>query len=192
MSTQTLATTITIGPVRVSYHNLLKPRSQNGNAEEKKYGATFLIPKSIPAIKQSIDSAIEAAIRDGLNTKWNGSAPPQPPIPLSDGDGVRPNGDRYSPECYSNYVMSAKSKDKPEIVNMQLQPIINESEIYNGMYVYASVSFFSYARSGKKGIGCSLNAVMKYKDGDPLGRRITAASAFASILNQNDWGEKNV
>jgi len=177
--------TTTIGPARIFYHHLLSPYSQGANQDEKKYSVTMLVPKSDPDIKRSIDAAIEAAMDKGIQTKWNGVAPPRPAIPLYDGDDLRSNGEPFGPEASGNYVLTASSKEQPEIVDTALQPILNDRDIYRGAYIYASVSFFSYARNGKKGVGCGINAVLKYKDGEPFeGGRVTAAQAFAPLIRK--------
>lgn len=55
----------------------------------------------------------------------------------------------------------------PYVVDANIQPILQQSEIYSGMYGRANVSFFPYNASGKKGIGCGLNGVQKLRDGEP-------------------------
>ena len=87
----------------------------------------------------------------------------------------------YGPECKGHWVFTASSKNRPDVIGLDRQPIINESEIYSGVYAYVAVSFFPYNNKGRKGVGCSLNAVMKSRDGDPLGYKITAEEAFAGI-----------
>ncbi|NLT96820.1 MAG: DUF2815 family protein [Christensenellaceae bacterium] len=173
-------TTVTTGEVRISYEHLLKPHANSNlpNAELK-YSATLLIPKSDIATKQRIDAAIQAAIQEGITTKWGGVKPPQIPIPIHDGDGVRQSGEPYGPECKGHWVMTASSKQQPEIVDLNLQPIINATEIYSGMYARVCVNFFAYANAGKKGIGCGLGPVQKTRDGEPLAGGISAAEAFS-------------
>ena len=105
---------VTLGPVRVSYHNLFKPYAQMGNTENMKYTLTMLIPKSDPTMKSTIDAAIEAAAHEALHTKWNGSAPVSLLTPVHNGDGLRPNGEDYGAECAGCYVMTANSKEKPK------------------------------------------------------------------------------
>ena len=178
----TQARTVTIGPVRVSYHNLLTPRSASGDAEDKKYSLTALIPKDDPVIKAAIEAAIDAAVQEAIHTKWNGIAPVPLIAPLHDGDGPRPNGESYKPECAGHFVLNAKSREQPEIVDSNLNPLLNKNEIYSGMWVYVSVSFYAYMRSGKKGIGCGLGPVMKFKDDEHLSGRITAKKAFSSLM----------
>jgi hypothetical protein len=176
-------TTITIGPVRVMYPHLWTPQ---GNEEKKKYGATFLLPKSDTENKAKIDEAMEKAIQAGIQNKWGGARPASPPVSIYDGDGLRPNGEPFGKEFNGCHVIKANSAHKPEIVNMALQPIIDESEIYSGVYVYAAITLYPYMSNGRKGIGLWLGPVLKYKDGEPLGGTIKAAGVFSDIIKENE------
>ena len=170
-------TIVTTGEVRISYEHLMKPYANQQGAEPK-FSATLLIPKSDVATKQRIDAAIQAATQEGINSKWNGVRPPQVAIPIYDGDGVRPNGEPFGPECKGHWVMTASSRIRPEVVDLNLNPIIDATEVYSGMYARVNINFFPYNAAGKKGIGCGLGPVQKTRDGEPLGGRITAAEAF--------------
>lgn len=171
------ATQVVTGEVRISYEHLLKPYANQPN-QEPKYSATLLIPKSDIATKQRIDAAIQAAIQEGVSSKWGGVRPAQPKVPLYDGDGVRPNGEAFGPECKGCWVMTASSKQMQEIVDSNRNPVIDSTQIYSGMYAKIALNFFPYFNSGNKGIGCGLGPVMKTRDGEPLGGRMTAADAF--------------
>lgn len=173
---------VVTGRVRLSYVHLFTPYvNPNGNGEPK-YSTTILLPKSDVATKQRIDAAIQAAIQAGITTKWNGVRPPQVAIPVHDGDGVRPSdGMPFGDECKGHWVFTASSKQPPQIVDLQLNPIINQTEIYSGIYARVSVQFFPYAVSGKKGIGCGLGNVQKLEDGEPLGGRTTAEDDFKDL-----------
>lgn len=173
------ATEVTTNEVRISYEHLLKPYAQDPKAEPK-YSATLLIPKTDVATKQRIDAAIQAAVTEGISNKWGGVRPPQIPVPLHDGDGVRPNGEPFGPECRGHWVMTASSKLPPEIVDASLNPVIQPTEIYSGMYARVNINFFAYFNTGKKGIGCGLGPVQKTRDGEPLGGRVSAAEAFGA------------
>lgn len=94
------------------------------------------------------------------------------------GDGVRPTGEYFSAECKGHFVMTASSEMRPQIVDINMNEIINPTEIYSGMYARVSIRFFPYFNSGKKGIGCGLCNVQKLEDGEPLGARINAADDF--------------
>ncbi|MEW6663040.1 MAG: ssDNA-binding protein [Bacillota bacterium] len=170
---------VVTGKVRLSYCHLFTPYANpNGNGEPK-YSVTILLPKSDVATKQRIDVAIQAAVSAGISSRWNGVRPPQIAIPIHDGDGVRPSdGMPFGDEYKGHWVFTASSKQPPQIVDLSLNPIINQSEVYSGIYARVSVQFFPYSNSGKKGIGCSLGNVQKLEDGEPLGGRTTAADDF--------------
>jgi hypothetical protein len=168
---------VVTGKVRLSYANLVTPRAQK-QGDKLKYSTTLLIPKSDIATKQRIDAAINAAIQEGITSKWNGARPAQPAIPIYDGDGVRPTGEYFSPECKGHWVVTASSEQRPQIVDINMNDIINATEIYSGMYARVSIRFFSYFNSGKKGVGCGLGNVQKLEDGEPLGGRTNAADDF--------------
>ena len=55
-------------------------------------------------------------------------------------------------------------------------PIINQSEVYSGMYGRVNVTFFPYSFGGKKGIGCGLGPVQKLRDGESLGGSAPSAA----------------
>lgn len=174
-------TNVTTGEVRLSYVHLFKPYAAMQGQEEK-YSCTILVPKTDTATMGRINAAIEAAKQKGISEKWNGQCPPVIPTPVNDGDGVRPSdGMPYGPECKGHWVFNASAKVDypPEVVDSQGNPIINQSEIYSGIYAYVNVNFYPYSFSGKKGIGCGLGPVMKRRDGEPLSSgTVSAAKAF--------------
>lgn len=178
-------TFVVTGKARLSYVHLFQPYAHQPG-QEPKYSTTILIPKSDVATKQKIDAAIHAATEQGVMKTWNGARPPMLAIPVYDGDGVRPNGDAFGPECKGHWVFTASSKQPPQIVdyNTGLSPIINQSDVYSGMYAFVSINFYPYANSGKRGIGCGLNNVCKVADGEPLGGRTNAADDFAGLMPQ--------
>lgn len=170
-------TTITTGQARLSYVHLFQPYSgQQG--QEPKYSVTILIPKTDIATKQRIDAAINAAITAAVAGKWNGARPPQISTPVQDGDGLRRNGEPFGQECKGHWVINASSKQQPPVCDINLNPIINQTEIYSGIYARVNINFFGFFNSGNKGIGCGLNAVQKVADGEPLGGRVSVESAF--------------
>lgn len=169
--------------MRLSYVHLFKPYAAMVGQEEK-YSCTILVPKTDTTTMARINAAIEAAKQRGISEKWNGQCPPIVPTPVYDGDGVRPSdGMAFRPECKGHWVFTASAKVDypPEIVDANGSPIINQSEVYSGMYAYVNVSFYPYAFGGKKGIGCGLGPVMKRRDGESLGGSApTAAQAFGT------------
>ena len=177
-------TNVTTGEARLSYVHLFKPHAQQPGAEEK-FSCTVLVPKSDTATKARIDAAIEAAKQKGINGKWNGVCPPIVPHPVYDGDGVRPSdGMPFGPACKGHWVFtaSAKAAYPPEVVDQNGNPMINQSEMYSGVYALVNVEFYPYMFGGKKGIGCGLGPVKKVRDGEALGGSApTAAQAFGAL-----------
>lgn len=180
-------TNVTTGEVRLSYVHLFKPYAAVPGGEEK-FSCTILVPKTDTATMARINAAVEAAKQKGISEKWNGQCPPIVPTPIYDGDGVRPSdGMAFGPECKGHWVFTASAKVDypPEVVDANGNPIINQSEVYSGMYAYVNVSFYPYSFSGKKGIGCGLGPVMKRRDGESLGGSApTAAQAFGTAAPQ--------
>lgn len=178
---QNIPTKVLTGEARLSYVALTAPRaSQQGG--EAKYNVTLLIPKTDAATYQNILSSIEAAAADAQGKLWNGVRPPVLPVPLHDGDGVRENGTPYGPECKGHWVMTASTKNKPQVVHQSdVATELAPQDIYSGMYARVTVNFFGYLNNGKKGIGCGLGNVMKTRDGEALAGGASATVDFAEV-----------
>ena len=169
------STHVVTGPVRLSYCNLVTPRAAQPGAEEK-YSVTVLVPKADITTKAKIDNAIEAATQLGVSKKWNGQRPPMVPNPVYDGDGTRPSdGMPFGEECHGHWVFTASSSTKPRIVDANLNDIMDNNQIYSGMYGRVAVDFYPYYNANKRGIGCGLVNVQKLSDGEPLGGSRTSA-----------------
>lgn len=162
------------GEVRLSYVHLAAPYAnpQQPNAEPR-YCVTLLIPKSDTVTKADIDNSIAAAITAAVDKTWKGVRPPVIPTPLHDGDGVKQDGTSFGAECKGMWVMTASRRPqdgKPWVCdisnpNVELAP----QDCYSGMYGRCTIHFFGYNSGGRKGIGCSLDGVMRTRDGESLG-----------------------
>lgn len=179
---QNIPTKVLTGEVRLSYANLITPRAalQGG---EPKYSVTLLIPKTDAATLKDIEMSMNAAYEDGVSKKWGG-AHPQMKTLLHDGDGLRQSGLPFGDECKGHYVITASTKNKPQVVgidnvNCELAP----NDVYSGMYARVTLNFFPYDTAGSKGVGCGLGNVMKTRDGEPLAGGASAASDFADVGN---------
>lgn len=171
-------TSVVTGEVRLSYVNLFQPRAAQQGGEPK-YSVTILLPKSDTATYQRIQQAIQAAFEKGVVEKWNGARPPLKHT-IHDGDGVRPSGEPFGPECRGHWVFNASSKQQPEIVDANLNPIIDQTKVYSGVYGRVHVNFYAYNQSGNRGIAAGLGPVQILRDGEPLGGRVSAADAFGA------------
>lgn len=179
---QNIPTKVLTDEVRISYANLTTPRATQQGGEPK-YSVTLLIPKTDVATLKDIEASMNAAYEDGVTKKWAG-AHPQKKIILHDGDGLRPSGTPFGEECKGHYVITASSRNKPQVVgidniNTELAP----NDIYSGMYARVTLNFFPYDTAGSKGVGCGLGNVMKTRDGEALAGGASALSDFAEVGN---------
>lgn len=173
-------TPIVTGKVRFNYVNVFEPREPQGGGDPK-YSITLLIPKTDAATKQAIDTAIQQVINDSISTTFGGVRPPASNLPIHDGDGLRPSsGAPFGAECKGHWVMTASSKQRPEVVDDRVQPILDRSQICSGDYGRVSLRFYAYNKAGRKGIGCGLGNVQKLADGEPLDGRTSATDDFGA------------
>ena len=167
-------TKVITGIVRLSYANVWEPKSINGGAE--KYSVSLIIPKNDTKTVAAINAAIDAAIEEGIG-KFGGKKPNKAAIklPLRDGDIERDD------EAYAgSYFVNANSTTAPQIVDRSVQPILDRSEVYSGVYGRASVNFYAFNSNGNRGIACSLNNLQKIRDGEHLGGKSSAEDDFAT------------
>lgn len=172
-------TQVVTGEVRLSYVHLFEPYAPEG--QEPRYSVTILIPKTDTATYQRIQEAIAAAIEEGVQKKWGGVRPPQIKTPLHDGDGPRPNGEPFGPECRGHWVLTASSRQQQQVVDAALNPIIDQTKVYSGVYGRVHITFFAFNRNGNRGIGAGLGPVQILRDGEPLGGRVLAEQVFTPV-----------
>ncbi|WP_200813127.1 DUF2815 family protein [Helcococcus massiliensis] len=175
-------TKVVTGEVRLSYVNLWEPKASLAGGKEK-YSASVIIPKSDKKTLEAIQKAIDAAIEEGIG-KFGGKKPNPKTIklPLRDGDEERDD------EAYKNsYFLNANSITQPQIVDRRVQPIVETSEIYSGIYARVSLNFYAFNTNGNKGVAVGLGNVQKLRDGDPLGGRTNASDDFDSLDEEDDF-----
>lgn len=163
------ATNVTTGKARLSYVHLFKPYAAMQGQEEK-FSVTVLIPKTDVETMARINAAIEAAKQKGITEKWNGVCPPIVPTPVYDGDGVRPSdGMPFGEECKGHWVFTASAKVDypPEVVDKMGNPIINQSEVYSGMYGRVNVNFSLTHLEGRKELDVDWVQFRSWKMGKP-------------------------
>lgn len=183
MATTASATKVVTGEVRLSYVHLFEPYAQDSDQDEK-YSCVILIPKSDKKTLKKIDDAIKAAAEAGKNSKFDGKIPANLQTTLHDGDE---EGDlEKNPEYEGHMFMSISSKTKPGIVDADVNPILDSTEVYSGAYARVSINAFPYNYKGKKGVSFGLNHVQKTKDGDYLGGRSRAEDDFEPIEDEDN------
>jgi len=178
MQEKQTSTKVITGLVRFSYLQVFTPKTIN-NQGDPKYSVSLIIPKSDKATIRAIKQAIKLAADEGLQSKFGGKIPAGLKTPLRDGDVDRPEDEAYANSMFIN--CSSPAKNKPGVIDKNLKPILDESEVYSGAYGRASVTFFPYNAGGNKGIGAGLNHLQKLKDGEQLGSVTSAEEDFKDI-----------
>ncbi len=171
-------TKVITGKVRLSYANVWEPKSINGGDE--KYSVSLIISKDDVKTLSEVRAATEVAKQEG-KAKFGGKVPANLKLPLRDGDIDRPDDEAYR----NSYFINANSKDRPQIVDKNIKPILDQSEVYSGCYGRASVTFYAFNSNGNKGIACGLGNLQKLSDGEPLSGRSRAEDEFSSFEDED-------
>lgn len=179
---ETNNTKVVTGKVRFSFVNVFEARAF-GEGQTPKYSVMLLIPKTDVATIGRMKKAIDAAAQKGLATKFGGKLPAVLKTTLKDADkDTNQDGELFAdiwPYAAGHYVLNVSSKNQPQIVDAERNPIINPVEFYSGCYGRASINFFAFNNNGNKGVSAGLNNLQKLEDGESLGGFTTAEQDFA-------------
>ena len=171
---------VTTGKVRLSYAHLFEAASIEGNTP--KFSVSVIIPKTDTETLKAIKDAVEEAKEQGKG-KWGGKVPATLKTPLRDGDNERPDDPAYE-NCY---FLNASSNNKPGVVDQNVHPVLDASEVYSGCYGRLTINFYAFSASGNKGIAAGLGNVQKLEDGESLGGAFTKAEDdFGSVETATD------
>jgi hypothetical protein len=178
MPTPNMETAVTTGKVRLSYAHLFEPFAQTPG-QEPKFSCTILIPKSdektVTAIKKAQLAAKKAKFGDRPPTNLRNT--------LHDGDEEADL--ERNPEYAGHYFMAINSKTRPGVVDKDVNPIIDSTQVYSGCYALVQMNAYGYDNSGGKGITFGLNHVMKVADGEYLGGRSKAEDVFTPFTDED-------
>lgn len=173
--TEKSATKVVTGKVRLSYCHLFEAYT-NDPEKEARYSVTILIPKSDTATMDKVRKA-EAAAKEEGKGKWGGKIPSNVSSIIHDGD-EEADLDR-NPEYEGHFYMAMSSKQRPGVVDQDLNAVLDPTKVYSGCYARVSINAFAYNSNGKKGVSFGLNNVQFLEDGEPLGGRTRAEDDFA-------------
>ena len=171
---------VVFGPCRLSYTHVFNKYNPDGSSEDGKYMTNVLIPKDEKETIAAINKAIDVAKKQAIVSKWGGKEPKKLDMPLRDGD--EKDDENYEGRLFVN----AKSNTRPGIVDRKKVPIVDEEEIYSGVWAIVSITFFGYDKNGNRGVACGLNNIMKFKDDEHFGGRVSAESDFGGVDFDDD------
>lgn len=177
-------TKVITGKCLLSYVFVSKPKAAVAGGEEK-YSLSAIIRKDDKATLEKVESAIEKATKEGVarfGSKFGKS--PSFRMPLRDGDTDKPDDAAYK----DSYFLNVNSKTKPGLVDKDVNPILDPSEVYSGCYGRVSIVAFPYSVNGSTGISFALQNVQKLEDGDSLGGKARAEDDFSAFADDDILG----
>lgn len=167
-------------PCRVAYLHCWEPST---TFDGGKYSLVALIEKSDTQTLDKIQQTLEY-VKTKSAAKWGGSVPVNCKMPIHDGDVEKPD----NPIFRNCYYITAKSKQPPQIVDQNVEPILNQSDFYAGCYGNVSVVFYGYNVGGNKGIASLLGNIQKVKDGPGLNGHVSASEEFKPLAEGETTG----
>ncbi len=170
---------------RVSYACLYKPKpamkSSTGVAQDPKFQCDliFRAKADLTELRKAVFKAkVEKWGAD--KTKW----PKKLHSPFKDGNE---NADK--PEYVGTTFITPTNKNRPYVVDGQLQPITEQSgEFYSGCFVYAALTCKAYDMK-KKGVTFYLEGVQKVKNGERFGAGSSKPEDAFQELEESDTEE---
>lgn len=170
---------VVTGKARLSYVQVF-----NLN-DDGKYSLAVLIPKTDTATVAKINAAIEKLKLDPKAQQvWGGKFLANYKSPLRDGDTER-DTDEF-PEYKGHWFFNASTKNKPQVVDQNVEPILSQDELYSGCYGRVSINLYAFNQDGGKGIAAGLNNVQKMADGERLGGRSNAEDDFGPVTEDEE------
>lgn len=175
---------VKLSNVILSYPALFTPDEFGG---QKNYKTDCLISKKDPQFKELMADII-LILEEDLGLKWDDLK--HKPIKDFDWEGA----DREDLKGYASIRTKSKAdKKRPPVVDTQLLPIGDESEIYGGCVANVNVSVGCYDNKFGKGVTIILNAVQKVKDGEPMaGGGGSVENMFEVLEDNNEGGGESV
>ena len=166
---------------RVSYPCVFKPK-MNTKSKKEEYSLEALFAPGTDM------SRLEAAVDAAIVKKWGADKARWPrnlKLPFKKQTLTRVNkvGDVVpnAGHIEGAPLLTLKNKDKPGVVDSNVQPIIAEAEFYAGCYAIASLNASAYDVDGARGVTFYLQNLQKTREGEPLSGRPKAEDDFAPI-----------
>jgi len=162
------ATEAVVGPVRLSYLAVFKPRHNEMKGVEE-FSAVLLIPKepnSFCKDPKGVGKAVKGLIDGALESKF-GKAPAKWDNPLKDGD-VETNNDGEPKHPGYWYVNTRANLDyPPALIDGKRNKVFDGWQ--SGDWGFAKLKAYAYEFEGKKGVGLGLRAIQFTRHDEPFG-----------------------
>lgn len=191
MSTDTSSETkVVTGKVRINFPHLFEAHT-NFEDQEPKFSCMILIPKTDKLTIKALREAEKAATEEATQNKWGGKTPRNLHSIIKDADEDGTAEDY--PEREGCLYFTASSKTAPHVVDKRVNPILDQSEVYSGVYAKVSLRAYGYSVGrNKAGVTYGLNGVQVVAHGEPLGGRSRAEDDFSEMDEDDDFEDDDL
>ena len=193
-----LNTKVKTGVVRFSYVHVFEPTAFD-ESQEPKYSVMLLIDKKDKETTDAINTAYKNAVAQGVSRFGEGFKKRVNDLLCKPGDtkGLIRDGDtdpRYEddPETYGGkYVLNCKCKSAPGVIAIEtgMQRLTLENggpeSFYSGCYGKATFNLYPFSKAGNIGVAVGLNNLLKTRDGENLGGKVSAESDLGAELSDS-------
>jgi len=175
--------TVTLQNVRLSYANLFKPgkdtKDDKGNVQPGKYGAVLIIDPTTTTGKANLKK-LKAAKEAVMAEQW-GSKPPKlsaerlctKKYKVPEDEDGEPNMESAKEEYMDMYIVSARNKDRPQIVDNRKGA--------DGKWIRLEES------DGRPYSGCYANVIIRlWAQDNNYGQRVNAAFELAQFYKHGE------
>lgn len=166
---------------RADWVHLLKPYLSAEDAKDPnkkaKYQVTMLFKKDADLTR--LKNAVAKVLTDkfGDKSKW----PKNLRSPFRDQADKEKEGKLPAGYEVGAIFMRASSVNAPGVIDTANNDIIDNSEVYAGCYMKATVHAYYYNHKGNQGVTFELHNVQKQRDGEPLSGRLKAQDEFEPV-----------
>lgn len=148
------------------------PPMEGSAGKDPQYQLTLVWDEDEPKLKK-----LKAKIVEVARAKFGAKAEQM----LEKGQLKNPlrNGDDRDVDWLEGKVyLTARSNERPDCVDADLEDIIDSKEIYAGAFGRMDLWLYAFDKAGNRGVAAILNNVQKTDDGERKGGRRSAADAF--------------
>lgn len=171
---------------RVSYPAVFKPQVNNLNGKSE-FSVTMLFDKKADL------AALKNAAKEAIEVKWGKDKAKWPKglrLPFRDQaeKAKEVDGKQVLPAGYEEGAtfITARSNQRPGVIDRKKDDIIDETEFYAGCYARATLRAYTYDQSGNRGVSFGLQNLQKLRDGERLGGRTAAQDDFSAVEGGDD------
>ena len=152
---------------RVAFAKVFTPDPEN---DKYSLGMLFNNKANLNELKELVTNVVKDKYGDKVPKKFM--------YPFKDGN----DQDLESYPFFEDHtIINASTKFKIGLVDEDVNPIIDQSEFYNGCYARATLSAYCWEFKGKAGVSFNVANIQKLRDGESLGGAVSAENEFQKV-----------